>query len=77
MPIAVRRFYGLLDAANLLPAQGLARIIHEHKTRKLNYIFPYRIEGGALFDYGSYGDYWNPNLNGVLRTFDVYLGRTW
>ncbi len=30
-----------------------------------------------VFDYGSYSDRWNPNLNGVLRTFDVYLGRTW
>jgi hypothetical protein len=30
-----------------------------------------------VFYYGSYADHWNPNLNGVLRTFDVYVGRTW
>jgi hypothetical protein len=44
---------------------------------KAYYLFPYKIEGGTVFDYGSYGDQWNPNLNGVLRTFDVYIGRTW
>ena len=44
---------------------------------KVYYLFPHKIEGGTVFYYGSYGDYWNPNLNGVLRTFDVYLGRSW
>jgi predicted CXXCH cytochrome family protein len=44
---------------------------------KAYYLFPYKIEAGAVFHYGSYGDYWNPNLNGVLRAFDVYAGRTW
>ena len=44
---------------------------------KAYYLFPHKIEGGLLFDYGSYRDAWNPNLNGDLRTFDVYLGRSW
>ncbi len=44
---------------------------------KAYYLFPHKIEGGTVFYYGSYGDYWNPNLNGVLRTFDVYVGRSW
>ncbi len=56
---------------------------------KAYYLFPHKVEAGAVFHYGSYGDYWNskwnpnwnpnlnPNLNGVLRTFDVYVGRTW
>jgi predicted CXXCH cytochrome family protein len=44
---------------------------------KAYYLFPYKIEGGTVFYYGSYGDQWNPNLNGVLRTFNVYVGRTW
>jgi predicted CXXCH cytochrome family protein len=44
---------------------------------KVYYLFPHKIEAGAVFHYGSYGNYWNPNLNGVLRTFDVYAGRTW
>lgn len=44
---------------------------------KAYYVFPHRIEGGAIFCYGSYRDRWNPNLNGDLRTFDLYLGRSW
>jgi hypothetical protein len=52
------------------------------------YRLPYKLEGGLVFTYGSYRDYWNngqaimpglfaPNLNGVLRTFNVYVGRSW
>jgi len=44
---------------------------------KAYYLLPHKIEGGAIFYYGSYADHWNPNLNGVLRTFEVYVGRTW
>lgn len=44
---------------------------------KAYYLFPHRIEGGVLFNDGSYRDRWNPNLNGDLRTFDLYLGRSW
>ena len=41
------------------------------------YLFPHKVEGGLIFYYGSYRDYWNPNLNGVLRTFNLYVGRSW
>ncbi len=44
---------------------------------KAYYHLPYKFEGGFVLYYGSYRDHWNPNLNGVLRTFDVYIGRTW
>ncbi len=44
---------------------------------KVNYLFPHKFEGGLIFYYGSYRDYWNPNLNGVLRNFNVYVGRSW
>ena len=44
---------------------------------KALYLFPRKFEGGLIFYYGSYRDYWNPDLNGVLRTFNVYVGRTW
>ena len=44
---------------------------------KAYYLFPHRIEGGMVFYYGSYADHWNQNLNGVLRSFDLYVGRTW
>jgi hypothetical protein len=44
---------------------------------KVNYLFPHKFEGGLVVYYGSYRDYWNPNLNGVLRNFNVYVGRSW
>jgi len=44
---------------------------------KVYYLFPRKFEGGLIFYYGSYRDYWNPGLNGVLRTFNVYVGRSW
>jgi len=44
---------------------------------KAYYLFPRKFEGGLIFYYGSYRDYWNPDLNGVLRTFNVYVGRSW
>jgi predicted CXXCH cytochrome family protein len=44
---------------------------------KAYYLFPRKFEGGLIFYYGSYRDQLNPNLNGVLRTFNVYVGRSW
>ena len=44
---------------------------------KLYYEFPRKFEGGFVFYYGSYRDYFNPNLNGVLRTFTLYAGKSW
>jgi predicted CXXCH cytochrome family protein len=44
---------------------------------KAFYLFPHKTEAGVVFHYGSYADYWNPNLNGALRVFDLYLGRSW
>jgi predicted CXXCH cytochrome family protein len=41
------------------------------------YLFPRKFEGGLVFYYGGYRDYFNPNLNGVLRTFSIYIGRSW
>jgi hypothetical protein len=40
-------------------------------------MFPRKFEGGCVFYYGSYRDYWNPNLNGVLRTATIYVGKSW
>jgi hypothetical protein len=34
-------------------------------------------DAGLTFNYGSYRDYWQPNLNGVLRTFNVFVGVSW
>ena len=44
---------------------------------KAYYLFPRKFESGFIFYYGSYRDYWNPNLNGILRTYNIYVGRTW
>jgi predicted CXXCH cytochrome family protein len=44
---------------------------------KAYYLFPHKFEGGLVFYYGSYRDQFNPNLNGVLRTFNLYVGRSW
>jgi hypothetical protein len=44
---------------------------------KVYYHFPNKFEGGLIVYYGSYRDQLNPNLNGVLRTFNVYVGRSW
>ena len=44
---------------------------------KAYYLFPHKFEGGLIFYYGSYRDQLNPNLNGVLRTFNIYVGRSW
>lgn len=44
---------------------------------KVYYLFPRKFEGGFIFYYGSYRDYWNPNLNGVLRTATLYVGKSW
>jgi predicted CXXCH cytochrome family protein len=44
---------------------------------KAYYLFPHKFEGGLIFYYGSYRDRLNPNLNGVLRIFNLYVGRSW
>ena len=44
---------------------------------KVYYQLPRKFEGGLIFYYGSYRDEFNPNLNGVLRTFNLYVGRSW
>ncbi len=37
---------------------------------------PPRPGRGLISYYGSYRDYWNPSLNGVLRTFNLFVGRS-
>ncbi len=44
---------------------------------KAYYVFPKKFNAGVVMYYGSYRDVWNPQLNGVLRTFSIYAGRTW
>jgi hypothetical protein len=62
--------FGATQASEVIVPQWIGQ-------SKVYYELPHKLEIGMIFYYGSYRDYWNPNLNGVLRTFDVYLGRSW
>ena len=44
---------------------------------KLYYLLPYGFDAGFLLYYGSYRDYTNPSLNGILRAYSIYFGRSW
>ncbi|HVJ08515.1 MAG TPA: DmsE family decaheme c-type cytochrome [Acidisarcina sp.] len=44
---------------------------------KVFYRLPLNFSAGLDVDYGSYRDYWNPELNGDLRSFTLYVGRSW
>jgi len=71
-------FQQALGAANLGATQVSEVIVPQWIGQsKGYYLFPDKLEGGLIFYYGDYRDYWNPNLNGVLRTFNVYVGRSW
>ena len=40
-------------------------------------LFRRKMEEDLVFDYGSYQDHGSPYLNGILRTFNVHVGRAW
>ncbi len=42
-----------------------------------DYHFRSGFDGGLRFNYGSYRDYIRPDLNGKLRSYTVFFGRTW
>jgi hypothetical protein len=44
---------------------------------KFYYLLPHGFDSGFLFSYGSYRDYTNPYLDGILRSYSVYFGRRW
>jgi predicted CXXCH cytochrome family protein len=44
---------------------------------KIYYRLPRGFDAGLLIYYGSYRDELNPTLNGVLRTFNIYVRRAW
>jgi len=44
---------------------------------KLYYLLPRGFDAGFLLSYGSYRDYMNPNLDGILRSYTIYVGRSW
>jgi predicted CXXCH cytochrome family protein len=71
-------FQSALDNLALSSTQISAVRVHQWLgDGKALYLFPHKVEAGLVFHYGGYADYWHPNVNGVLRTFDVYVGRTW
>jgi predicted CXXCH cytochrome family protein len=44
---------------------------------KVFYLLPRGFDTGFLIYYGSYRDFTNPNLNGILRGYNIYFGRSW
>jgi predicted CXXCH cytochrome family protein len=44
---------------------------------KVFYMLPRGFDTGVLAYYGSYRDYTNPSLNGILRSYTIYFGRSW
>ncbi|MGA8224801.1 MAG: cytochrome c3 family protein [Candidatus Acidiferrales bacterium] len=44
---------------------------------KIYYRLPKGFDAGLLIYYGSYRDELTPTLNGVLRTFNIYVRRAW
>ncbi len=44
---------------------------------KVYYLLPHGLDAGVLLYYGSYRDYTNPSLNGILRSYSIYFGRSW
>jgi len=44
---------------------------------KFYYLLAHGFDAGVLLNYGSYRDYTNPNLNGILRVYSIYFGRSW
>jgi predicted CXXCH cytochrome family protein len=71
--------FGLALQALQLGATQVSQVIVPEwiGQSKVYYLLPYKFNAGLLFYYGSYRDILNPNLNGVLRTFNVYIGRSW
>jgi predicted CXXCH cytochrome family protein len=71
--------FGLALQALQLGSTQVSQVIVPEWTgqSKVYYLLPYKFNAGLLFYYGSYRDVLNPNLNGVLRTFNVYIGRSW
>jgi hypothetical protein len=44
---------------------------------KIYYLLPHGFDAGFVAYYGSYRDYTTPSLTGILRTYNIYLGRAW
>ena len=44
---------------------------------KVYYVLPHGFDTGLLVYYGTYKDFTNPGLDGILRSYNVYIGRSW
>ncbi len=44
---------------------------------KVYLLLPHGFDSGILVNYSSYRDYTHPNLDGILRAYTVYVGRSW
>lgn len=71
-------FRQALDTFALAAVQISQVIVPEYIGEvRLNYVLGRKFDSGLLIYYGSYHDYLNPNLDGVLRTYSMYVGRSW
>jgi predicted CXXCH cytochrome family protein len=71
-------FQQALDTFALAATQISQVIVPEYTAQaRLNYLLGGKFDLGLLYYYGSYRDYLNSNLNGVLRTYSVYVTRSW
>jgi len=44
---------------------------------KFFYLLPHGFDTGLLVHYGTYRDFTNPGLDGILRSYNIYFGRSW
>ncbi|HYK91598.1 MAG TPA: hypothetical protein VE398_22715, partial [Acidobacteriota bacterium] len=74
-PVVFQQALGGLSLGSTLGSQvNVPQLIGQGK---LSYLLPHGFDAGFLLYYGSYRDYTNPNLNGILRAYSIYLGRSW
>ncbi len=74
-PVAFGQALGALQLGSTLVSQVI--VPEWIGQSKVYYLLPHGFNTGFLFSYGSYKDYLNPNLNGVLRAYTLYVGRSW
>lgn len=71
-------FQQALDTTEFGATQVSAVVVPEWIGQsKAYYLLPHGFNAGIVIYYGSYRDVWNPNVNGVLRTYSLYAGKRW
>lgn len=74
-PVAFQQALGALALGATLGSQVNVR--QRIGQGKIYYILPHGFDAGFLIYYGSYRDSTNPSLTGILRSYNIYFGRSW